>query len=248
MNSLSKLYSNLTENIPQNLRVIDLIQADGWTLVESELGVGIALSYRGGCVESLKRDWIGSSLHDLASQVNSWNFPQASLGLAAINAYWNTESVLQEKFGLDTLKSPSDLISKLNAEQINGSSVASIGHFPFLDKLHEQVTIFEMNPKELNELPASAAGYLLPKYDIVLITASAIINKTFEPLSKLSKNSEIWLLGPSTTFNAQFRAYGTNYLGGIMVKDKSTVKNLVRSGLTRELIKSEAVQKIQLKL
>ena len=54
MNSLSKLYSNLTEHIPQNLRVIDLIQADGWTLIESELGVGIALSYRGGCVESLK--------------------------------------------------------------------------------------------------------------------------------------------------------------------------------------------------
>ena len=76
-----------------------------------------------------KKRLIGSSLHDLASQVNSWNFPQASLGLAAINAYWNTESVLQEKFGLDTLKSPSDLISKLNAEQIKGSSVASVGHF-----------------------------------------------------------------------------------------------------------------------
>ena len=102
-----------------------------------------------------------------------------------------------------------------------------------------------MNPTELNELPASAAEYLLPKYDIVLITASAIINKTFERLSKLSKKSEIWLLGPSTTFNTQFRAYGTNYLG-IMVKDKSTVKNLVRSGLTRELIKSEAVQKSNL--
>ena len=66
---------------------MDLIQADGWTLVESELGVGIALSYRGGgCVESLK-EMDRLSLHDLASQVNSWNFPQASLGLAAINAY-----------------------------------------------------------------------------------------------------------------------------------------------------------------
>ncbi len=248
MMALSELYSTFTEKIPKNISVLDVIQADGWTLVESELGVGVAMSHQGGYKESIYHNWIGSPLCDLAAQVNSWNFPRASMGLAAINAYWNTESVLQEQFKIDSLSPRLELISILQKEQAKGNSIGSVGHFPFLDRLPEKVTIFEMNPRTLNEYPPSAAEYLLPQCNIVLLTASTLINKTFEPLIRLAEKAVVWLLGPSTTFAPQLINYNISYLGGLMVTNKSLVKSLVRSGARRELVKSDGVTKIQVNL
>lgn len=242
---LSELYSTLTNKIPKDLGVIDVIQAEGWTLVESELGVGIAMSHRGGRTESIYKNWIGSRLCDLATQVNSWNFRHASMGLAAVNAYWNTESVLKVECENEPLKSKLELQSILREEQSKGAIIGSVGHFPFLDELPEKVIIFEINPKLPNEYPASAAEYLLPKCDIVLLTGSTLINKTFEPLSRLIEKAEVWLLGPSTPFAPQLKNYNISYLGGLMVTDQSLVKNLIRCGSRKELVRSTGVKKIQ---
>ena len=142
----------------------------------------------------------------------------------------------------------SDLIQYLNhAQQIN-KKIISVGHFPFLDKLSQKVTILEMNPSQLNEYPASAAEYLISQYNIVLLTGSTIINKTFEPLLRLIQQAEVWLLGPSTAFVPQLKNYNISYLGGLMVTNQSLIKNIVRSGARRELIRSDGVTKIQVNL
>ena len=83
-----------------------------------------------------------------------------------------------------------------------------------------RVTIFEMNPRTLNEYPSSAAEYLLPQCNIVLLTGSTLINKTFEPLTRLAEKAVVWLLGPSTTFAPQLSNYNISYLGGLMVTNK----------------------------
>ena len=122
---LSEFYKQLIEPIPNDLSIIDVIQGEGWTLVESEFGAGLAMTYKGGLHTSLYKNWIGLPVKHLALQLNSWNFPEASLGLAAINSFWNTKITLESKFEkIVTSKGPSSSVSPTNANLL-----------PFLDLL-----------------------------------------------------------------------------------------------------------------
>ena len=56
-----------------------------------------------------------------------------------------------------------------------------------------EVYIIERRPKP-GDYPDSACEYLLPDCDIVIMTASAAINKTLPRLLELSKNSRIKLI------------------------------------------------------
>jgi len=241
---LSNFYEELIKPIPDNLHVIDLIQGEGWTLVESELGVGLAMTYKGGMNTSVHKTWIGLPLKTLALKINSWNFPEASLGLAAVNSFWNTKTTLESKFLDQSLEPKSHLIKHLNSLKRTGKKIISVGHFPFLDKLDQKVTILEMSPRGADEYPASAAEYFLPEYDVILITGSTIINKTFEPMSRLIGDSESWLIGPSTPLAPQLKNYSLNFLGGILVQNLNLVKQLVRSGAKRELMTCSGIQKV----
>ena len=245
---LSNFYEELIKPIPDHLHVIDLIQGEGWTLVESEFGVGLAMTYRGGINNYVHKNWIGMPLNSLALKVNSWNFPEASLGLAAVNSFWNTRMTLESKFLDQSLEPKSHLIKYLNSVQRTGKKIISVGHFPFLDKLNQKVTILEMNPSGADEYPASAAEYFLPEYDVILITGSTIINKTFEPMSRLIGDSESWLIGPSTPLAPQLKNYNIRCVGGLLVQNPNLVKQLVRSGAKRELMTCSGIRKIDVKL
>ena len=74
----------------------------------------------------------------------------------------------------------------LNAEEViaehgTGKSVALIGHFPFVDRLHPRVgklTVLELNPRP-GDLPNNAAKDVIPSADVVAITAMALLNHTW---------------------------------------------------------------------
>lgn len=246
MRALSNFYSQLIEPIPTDLTAMQVIQGEGWSLVQSELGVGLATTYLGGQNAQQRPNLKGINLKTLASWINSWNFPEASLGMAAINSFWNTKEQLSQNFGISKLSPELHLLDHLKQAQLSGKKIASIGHFPFLDQLQqEQLYILEMNPSQFNELPWTASEYVLDKAQIILITGSTLINKSYEALKRLIRHSETWLLGPSTPFTPNFKNEGFNYLGGLLVQDADEVKKLVRAGKRRELMNCSGVCKIQ---
>ena len=245
---LSEFYKQLIEPIPHDLSIIDVIQGEGWTLVESELGAGLAMTYKGGLNTSLYKNWIGHPVKNLALQVNSWNFLEASLGLAAINSFWNTKITLENKFGDYSLETKLHLLEYLDAAQQANKKIVSVGHFPFLDKLNQKVTILEMNPIRANEYPSTAAEYLIPGCNIILITGSTVINKTFESISRLIGGSTSWLIGPSTPLTPQFKNYRIDFLGSLLVQDSKLVKQLIRSGAKRELMTCAGIRKTDVTL
>lgn len=84
-----------------------------------------------------------------------------------------------------------------------------------------EVYIIERDPKP-GDYPDSACEYILPDCDIVIMTASAAINKTLPRLLELSKNAVSIIIGPTTPLCPELKALGIDRLSGMVVRDKVT--------------------------
>jgi uncharacterized protein (DUF4213/DUF364 family) len=171
---------------------------------------------------------------DLAKLVFSNSHTEASIGLATINAL------------LPPVENSVDLAAEdYIARQGANCKVALIGHFPFVSRLKDQVKklwVLELNPKE-DDLPASAAPEIIPQADILAITATTLINHTFEGIFDLRKpDAKVLLLGPSTPLSTVMFEYGVHVLSGSIVEDPVTVLSLVRQGATFRQIRNHGVR------
>ena len=85
------LYNALIDGIPSGLTVDECIIGLNWTFVRSGDLAGIAMTYQGSSATGLANgSYIGRSLRDVASGMKSWDMLQASLGMAACNAWYNS--------------------------------------------------------------------------------------------------------------------------------------------------------------
>ncbi len=86
-----ELYDALIEQIPDDIIATNVIVGKEAAFVESSIG-GVGFSLFREYVQrapSLTRNKLGMPLKELAECVKSWNFPEASVGNAAINAWYN---------------------------------------------------------------------------------------------------------------------------------------------------------------
>jgi uncharacterized protein (DUF4213/DUF364 family) len=126
----------------------------------------------------------------------------------------------------------------LNAENVlakhgAGKRVALIGHFPFVDRLREDVgelLVLEQNPQP-GDFPAAAAAEILPQVDVVAITGTSLINHTLDELRALcSTKALIILLGPSTPLSPVLFDHGIDILCGSVVTTIEPVFKIIGQG------------------
>jgi uncharacterized protein (DUF4213/DUF364 family) len=222
-----KLYDDLIEGIPAELSVDTLICGARHTLAAGGGGYGLC--------NTMEFDWrspmipqkfLGMGLRDLAVCVKSWNFAEACIGVAGLNAYYNQPSLLR-KHGVavsgashaeDRVYDP--FIAYQNA--IKGKNVTVIGQFKYLDQLFAPVcnlsVIEKFNPQYGN-YPEQAADYLLPESDYVFISSYTLAEKTLPRFLKLSQNAYVVMVGPAVTLSPILHQYGVHDLAGFTVKD-----------------------------
>jgi uncharacterized protein (DUF4213/DUF364 family) len=83
-----EIYDALIDGIPEDLIVDELISGYEASYVRSGNGAGIAyLRDYQTRMPMFTKNLIGAPLREVAGAVKSWNFVEASAGLAAINAY-----------------------------------------------------------------------------------------------------------------------------------------------------------------
>ena len=227
------LYDRLIEGVPAEVRVVDYCLGKNWSCVKAESGAGVAYTFPGGATASgVLPDYRGGSLRDLAAQVKSWCFPEASLGAAALNAWYATRDKLDiEAFSLAT--GPESGGFALLLKQIeqraadfghvgpaDKPNVAVIGHFPHMNDLERasHLTVLERNPR-MGDLPDPACEYVLPEQDYVLMTGTTFTNKTMPRLLELSRNAKVYVVGPSTPLLPVLFDYGVDVLAGRFVDD-----------------------------
>lgn len=172
------------------------------------------------------------TLAELTGLIRSPSQTEASIALATINALlpkWEAP--------FTTLNATELMISKGK-----GKNIAVIGHFPFIDEMRSQVNnlwVLELNPRE-GDLPAEAAEQIIPQADLLAITATTLINQTFEALVTLCReDTTVIMLGPTTPLTPILFENGVDILSGTEVLDPEAVMRGVAQGASMHQLKNE---------
>jgi hypothetical protein len=180
-----------------------------------------------------------------ASELISWmkqpDETACAIGLATANALIGFPDGAVESDILDLLPVGSE------------DAVGMIGYFgPLVDSIKKRARtlhIFERQPiPDLGVLPDTAAGALLPQCQVVIISATTLLNHTIDGLLDSCKAArEIAVLGPSTPLiPSVFSRRGITMLSGIYVVDAPRVLRIVsEAGGTRSF--GPAIRKLTLR-
>jgi len=231
-NILQEIIEALEEKA-KNKNVEDLRIGLCYTAVSlNDEKLGLAYTFRSPnvppCASSLDAGTLkGKIATEVIHYALSNNLLESSVGVATINAIANQQ--IDNAIEGDIL----DVMS-LNTTD----TVGMIGFFgPLIDplkKLVKKLYIFEekhiINVPDI--YPSEKTSEILPECNIIIISATTLINKTIEPLLSLSKDArETIILGATTPFLPHiFIKRGVTMLSGIRVLDEKRVLQIVSEG------------------
>lgn len=176
---------------------------------------------------------------DLAAMARSSHPIEAAIGMATVNA------LLPRRKALWVEGNAGDILARHGV----GKRVALVGHFPFVSALRAQVStlwVLELRPKA-GDLPAGAAREVVPQADILAITSTTLINRTFEELMALRRpDALVMLLGPSTPLSPILFDYGVHVLSGSVVEDIDAVLLAVSQGAGFRQIRRAGVRLVSM--
>ena len=220
------LYEALAGGVDSDAPVSSLTMGQYWAMAEWSGGLGLAMATPGDSIPPLfSRGLCGLPLHEAAKAAASWNLTEASLGLAAANAFYNTPERLA---ALDAYE-PFENYSTVGID-LRGMTVGIIGHMngpKGLRDLAKEVYVIERAPRP-GDYPDAACGWILPRCDLVLITGSSLVNKTLPHLLELSRNAVTIVTGPSVPMCPALLDFGIDRLAGLVVTDRAEMAAHVR--------------------
>ncbi len=226
------IYNALVDTIVSDERIRSFAAGINWFSVRGEHALGLAMApAEGYSAVSLAGQVAGTRLSEAAQLCKSWNWPDASLGMAALNAYHNEPRRVAEWVAKAGLKEHECNVFDQLAPRIKGKKVAVIGHFHGLDAVANicELTILERKPQR-GDMPDPACEVVLPQSDYVVITGTTMLNKTLPRLLELSKGAYVALAGPSVTLWPGWFEHGVSMLAGVLVETPDKVHQLVQEG------------------
>jgi uncharacterized protein len=221
--------------------VQDVLVGLHWTAVQSlYLGLAATQTETSCC---FAEDIAGAghlhekSAHELAEYLRSARPLEASVGMAALNSF---------------LRVDQQAVLELNARDLiiergRGGRVALVGHFQFTEEIRlsaAQCWVLELDPTP-GDLPAAEASHYLPQADVIGITATTLLNGTFEDLARLfPPQALVVMLGPSTPLSTLLFDYGVDVLAGARVSQPGVI--LRNIGQSSPLHRPKGLQRLTL--
>lgn len=218
--------------------VIDVRIGLGYTgvMLDNE-SVGVAYTFREGAGHgcSVVGDkWLaGSPASDVVGLISSDSLIERTVGIAAANGLFNLDRLEERLEGYRvTYGDVLDTITITREDR-----VGMVGYFapivPAIQNRAGKVLIFEKN-RELGDglYSDEHVAELLPSCSIAIITATSIINNSFEEIANSARNARIIVvLGASTPLAPDiFKNYGITHLSGIVVTDPAAMLRVISEG------------------
>ncbi len=192
-----------------------------WTLVDSSIGTGVVhtpVKSLQGCAPIAEAGTLkGRSLRELMDLTSDPNPLARAVGFAAVNAYWNRRDVT------------GDPVNGLDLVEDRGHRTVIIGRFPRLDKRAPGAAVIERNPGP-GDFPEEAAATLIPRAEILVITASALSNGSLTGLLNLRQGAHTILVGPGTPLCPALFTHGIDVLAGLRVDTPEKAEQAVMEG------------------
>lgn len=229
MNDFFELYDLLTDGMHNDALVTGTLTGQCWTAVETANSFGMAMTTPvDSAPRMLSENYAGIPLKELAAAAKSWNLLEAGFGMAAINAYYNTPERLDamdayepfEKYCTDGL-------------DLRGKHIGVVGHLNMPESVHEQAAslrILERSPRD-GDYPDSACDWLLPQCDVVIMTASTLVNKTLPHLLELCKDVYTILAGPTCPMCPALLDMGIDRIAGLVITDAAGMKHKIANDI-----------------
>lgn len=227
-NDFFAMYDALCTGVTGEEKIEKTITGERWAYAETASSAGIAMFTAGSTIAPLHATLECMSLDEAAQSVKSWNLKEASLGLAAVNAFYNTPARI-EAFSAEVSMD----VFYTDGIDLRGKTVALIGHMHGPKGLREQakkVYVLEREPQE-GDYPDSACDWILPQCDLVIITGSSLVNKTLPHLLELCDNALTILTGPSVPLCPELLDFGLDRIAGMAVADRGAMRDRVEKGL-----------------
>ena len=237
-----KFYNHLIGHVPEDLVVRDYCLGTHWSYVEADCGMGISFTCKGGAKRKHTMDLRGLPLRAVAELAKSWCFEEATLGVAALNAYYARKELLDPLGATydEPIELPDGTVRKTDAfelyrpriEASERKNVTVVGHFPHVDRIAEyaDLTVLERNCTQALDTPDPACEYVLPKSDYTFITGVTIINKTAPRLLDLTRNGTTVMVGPSVVMSSVLFEQGADALAGSVVADPEKARFAIKNG------------------
>ena len=225
MTDFFELYDALIQGVSSKAAVTGTLMGQCWTAVETAAHFGMAMTTPVDTVPRMvSRHYTGMGLKELAQAAKSWNLTEAGFGMAAVNAYYNTPARLEaleayepfDKYCTDGL-------------DLRGKHIGVVGHLNMPQSVYEQaasVRILERSPRP-GDYPDSACDWLIPQCDVVIMTASTLVNKTLPHLLDLSQNAYTILAGPSCPMCPELLNFGIDRIAGLVITDVNGMKDKI---------------------
>jgi len=225
MKDFFELYDALIDGIDTDCAVTGTLTGRCWTAVETQAHFGMAMTTPVDTApRMLDGSYCGMPLKKLAAAAKSWNLAEAGFGMAAVNAYYNTPAKLEQLKAYE----PFDNYCT-DGIDLKDKRIGVIGHLNMPSSIHAQakeVLILERNPRE-GDYPDSACDWILPRCDVVIMTASTLVNKTLPHLLELCRDAYTILAGPSCPMCPALLELGIDRLAGLVITDMDGMKNKI---------------------
>lgn len=219
------LYHRLIAGVPEGILITDVVIGEHWVCVICDNGrIGLAMRIIEDLAPSLPASFQGLSLRQAAKELMSWDYEKASVGMAAMNAWYNTQEHLemQKQMVSDNLSNKQSQDAFIAWQpRVRGKKVAVIGHFPYLETRFAPICdlkILERKPQP-GDYPDPACEYILHDQDFVFMTGITLINKTAPRLLQLSRNAQTIIVGPSAPMTTILFDFGVNAIAGFLPED-----------------------------
>jgi uncharacterized protein (DUF4213/DUF364 family) len=226
MTDFFELYDTLLAGISSDAVVTDTLAGECWTAVETGSHFGMAMTTP---VDTAPRilagDYTGMQLRELARAAKSWNLTEAGFGMAAVNAFYNSPQRLEALGAYE----PFDNYCT-DGLDLRGKHIGVVGHLNMPQSVYEQAAslrILERNPRP-GDYPDSACDWLIPQCDVVIMTASTLVNKTLPHLLDLSKHAYTILAGPSCPMCPELLNFGIDRIAGLVITNAEGMKDKIR--------------------
>lgn len=225
MKNFFALYDALVDGVDSNETVVGTLAGACWTAVETENAFGMAMTTPVDTApRMLTGDYAGMNLRELATSCKSWNLTEAGFGMAAVNAFYNTPERLEK---LDAYE-PFDRYCT-DGLDLRGKRIGVIGHLNMPAHIREQakeIFILERSPRP-GDYPDSACDWILPQCDVVIMTASTLVNKTLPHLLELCENAYTILAGPSCPMCPELLELGLDRIAGLIITDREGMRDKI---------------------
>lgn len=211
-------YIELCTGIPSGIRIEECTIGEKWTTVRANGNVGIARTMGSEEIDcgALAQSMVGTYLRDAANYMKWNSLARASVGVAAMNAFYNCADRLEDCCGSAF-------------DGVDGKKVAVIGDLPDVEIALIGCASLTVLPLPGNKQPAAEYEEAM-KSDVVLISGDALIDQTLPALLALvGEETKVTLFGESVPAAAILFSFGNpvHKLVGVSTKGEGTAEFVV---------------------